>query len=184
MEVTCPSCGAVFGIDTSMGDDQVCPACMFPFRLEGEAAQGLPTAMILEVQAEDGQLLGSMERVRIRENIYSGVLQGVERVREAGGEWVAIGSRPEFADVLHLIGVDVAGLAVARQQIKGWKRDTSAGGDKKHPRPQVLPRKRPSATKSAESRILRALGTRQQKLVAVFLVLAAVWLLDLVVNWF
>ena len=184
MEVTCPSCGAVFGVDTSMGNDQVCPACMFPFRMEGPAAQGLPPAMLLDVQGEDGQYLGSMDRLQIRERIYSGVLKGGERIRETGGEWEPVGSRPEYAEVLHLIGVDVAGLAVARQQIKGWKRDASAGGTKRRPRPKVLPRAKGAEKALLSPAFLQAMPSRQRKMVVVLGVLVLIFLIDFLVSIF
>ncbi len=178
MEVTCPSCGAVFGMDKSMGADQVCPACMFPFRWEGDTAQGLPAGMQLEVQGEDGQLLGRMSRIGIREQIYAGELSGVERVRLDGGEWEPIGSRPEFTQVLALVGVDVAGLAVARQQIKGWKRDASAGGDKPRPRPQVLPRtdRAPTVIDVPGGGI--TLDSRMKAMLGLLAALVLFWLVD------
>ncbi|GEM_PF-3318937 len=178
MEVTCPSCGAVFGLDPSLGQDQVCPACMFPFRLEGDGAQGLPPAMTLELQGEDGQSLGRMNRMTIREQIYAGHLKGAERVRVEGQEWEPIGGRPEFAEVLALVGVDVAGLAVARQQIKGWKRDQSAGGTKPVPRPEVLPRKDRPSNRIEIPAAVGALDSRQKKLLAVLAVLGLIWLVD------
>lgn len=184
MEVTCPSCGAVFGLDASMGQDQVCPACMFPFRLDSGDAQRLPPAMELEVQGEDGQMLGRMDRMRIRERIYAGELKGAERVRVDGEQWEPIGSRAEFAQVLALVGVDVAGLAVARQQIKGWKKDRSAGGDKAAPRQQVLPRPNRPLTPGSIPDAAQAMDPRMRKLVAVLLVLAAIWLADLFMTGF
>jgi hypothetical protein len=167
-----------------MGQDQVCPACMFPFRLESEAGQGLPVLMMLDVQSNDGLLLGRMNRMEIRERIYSGRLSGAERVRVPGQEWEPIGTRPEFAQILGLVGVDVAGLAVARQLIKGWKKDLSAGGDKAAPRPQVLPRTTRAADKPVFPRLTKALESRPGKLAAVLGVLGLIWLIDFFATGF
>lgn len=178
MEVTCPSCGAVFGLDPSMGEDQVCPACMFPFQLEGDGGGGLPGAMELDVQGEDGQLLGRLDRISIRERIYNGELKGGERVRLDGADWEPIGNRPEFAQVLALVGVDVAGLAVARQQIKGWKRDQSAGGNKAAPRQQVLPRTDKPGTRIEIPSPAAEMDPRTKKLAMVLVALGVLWVFD------
>ncbi len=126
---------------------------MFAFELEGPADVRIPVAMTLDVQSMNGLVLGRMDRLRIRESIYSGELKGSERVRETGSEWEPISERPEFAEVFTLIGIDVASLAVARQQVKGWKRDESASTlteQAKTPKsttPAELPRAIPPETK-------------------------------------
>ncbi len=157
---------------------------MFPFRLEGDSNEGLPPAMELEVQGEDGQLLGRMNRLQIRERIYAGSLKGSEHVRLDGENWEAIGSRPEFAQILALVGVDVAGLAVARQQVKGWKRDASAGGNKSS-RPSPVPP--PSEGVAPQIEIPDAVSNmnpRTRNLTLVLLLLGAIWLLDFFMKSF
>lgn len=121
MQVSCPDCGTAF--DAEEGADALtCPACFHAFRLDTPDRW-----MHVEVRAGGGRDLGVLDRYAIRERIYLGELKGQEEVRPStGGDWVDIASRPEFAEVLALVGVDLGAGRIAKQSLKGWRKTGSA----------------------------------------------------------
>jgi len=68
---------------------------------------------------------GPFDRMYLREHIYMGRLTGDERIRVPGASaWARLGDRPEFAEVLHLLGKD--GPVMGNKRIAGWQK---AGAD-------------------------------------------------------
>ncbi len=64
---------------------------------------------------------GPFDRMYLREHIYMGRLTGDERVRVPGAPaWARLGDRPEFAEVLHLLGKD--GPVMGNKRIAGWQK--------------------------------------------------------------
>jgi hypothetical protein len=97
------------------------------------APEGRPW-LTLDVRRPSGELLGRMDRHLVRERLYAGALTGLEQVRPAGtagaaaatGDWVDLNTRPEFAEVLQLIGADLGARRIAQQQLRGWRKTGSA----------------------------------------------------------
>lgn len=127
MNVRCPQCGATFQAQTG---PVTCPSCMHSFTV---APEGRPW-LTLDVRRPSGELLGRMDRHLVRERLYAGALTGLEQVRPAGtsgaaaapGDWVDLNTRPEFAEVLQLIGADLGARRIAQQQLRGWRKTGSA----------------------------------------------------------
>lgn len=128
MNVRCPQCGASFQAEVGPTS---CPSCMHSFTV---APEGRPW-LTLDVRRPSGELLGRMDRHLVRERLYAGALTGLEQVRPAGGlatgaaatgEWVDLNTRPEFAEVLQLIGADLGARRIAQQQLRGWRKTGSA----------------------------------------------------------
>jgi len=125
MKVPCPSCGARITVrGDAPGGRQTCPACMTGFLVEDDKEP--PPSLEWEVQGARGEMLGSMDTYAIRQAMYEGTFTGNERIRQSIGDWEQVLDRPEFEEVLLVVGVDVDGLRLASQNIKGWKRDVSA----------------------------------------------------------
>jgi hypothetical protein len=128
MNVRCPQCGATFQAEVG---PVTCPSCMHSFTV---APEGRPW-LTLDVRRPSGELLGRMDRHLVRERLYAGALTGLEQVRPAGhagaaaaaaGDWVDLNTRPEFAEVLQLIGADLGARRIAQQQLRGWRKTGSA----------------------------------------------------------
>lgn len=125
MNARCPQCGATFQAEVGPA---TCPSCMHGFTV---APEGRPW-LTLDVRRPSGELLGRMDRHLIRERLYAGALTGLEQVRPAGGaaaapgDWVDLNTRPEFAEVLQLIGADLGARRIAQQQLRGWRKTGSA----------------------------------------------------------
>jgi 2-oxoglutarate dehydrogenase E2 component (dihydrolipoamide succinyltransferase) len=65
---------------------------------------------------------GPFDRMYLREHLYMGRLTGDERVRVPGATaWARLGDRPEFAEVLHLLGKDEPAV-VGNKRIAGWQK--------------------------------------------------------------
>jgi len=94
---------------------------MHSFSITG-APVGLPPLLELEIKGPNAEVLGIMDRHMIREKIYTGAFKGREEIRADGGSWAPIGSRPEFAEVFQLVGVDLGQLKISQQQIRGWRK--------------------------------------------------------------
>ncbi|MCB9741940.1 MAG: hypothetical protein H6741_09935 [Alphaproteobacteria bacterium] len=121
MQVTCPECGTAFTPEED-GAQVTCPACFAAVALDAPDRW-----MELELRAPGGRALGTFDRYAVREQIYLGAFKGQEQVRPAsGGEWVDIVSRPEFAEILALMGVDLGAGQIAKQSLKGWRKTGSA----------------------------------------------------------
>ncbi len=119
--VSCPNCRNVFETPPTH-HEAICPACMHAFQIVTGDGTGLPALMELEIKGPNAEVLGIMDRHLIREQIYTGVFKGREEIRAKGGSWVAIGTRPEFAEVFQLVGVDLGQLKISQQQIRGWQK--------------------------------------------------------------
>ena len=105
----------------------VCPACMSAFVAPyvGAAPSGgsaSPVTTRWDVDdggADAGPVWSNASRHRVRAALYDGSLGAGARVRPAGvgatDAWALVGSVPEFAVVLGLLGGDLAPLAGARK---------------------------------------------------------------------
>lgn len=121
MQVSCPECGNSFTPEDARAA-LTCPACFADI-----PADTPDRWMEVELRGPGEKPLGVLDRYAVRERIYQGELKGREQVRPAaGGEWVEIGSRPEFAEVLAMMGVDLGAGQIARQSLKGWRKTGSA----------------------------------------------------------
>lgn len=126
MQVRCEECGTTFKVEASAtGTKVACPACMHEQEAE---RQDKVSWLEVEVRSATGKRLGLLDRHLVREQLYAGVLKGDEQVRAGGGEWVDIASRPEFADVLELTGVDLGSRRISAQALRGWRKTGSAIG--------------------------------------------------------
>jgi hypothetical protein len=67
-----------------------------------------------------------MGHTAIREAIYARRFSGHERTRVDNGPWIALVDQPHFAEIMELVGMDLSGVRMAHQQVKGWKKDVSA----------------------------------------------------------
>ena len=81
---------------------------------------------------------GPFDRMYLREHVYMGRLTGDERLRVPGAkEWERLGDRPEFAEVLHLLGKD--GPVLGNKRIAGWQKagpgDATLTGSAPRPSP-------------------------------------------------
>lgn len=123
VQVRCPECHNSVEVPT-LGVEVACPACMASFTPKPVEA---PTRwMDVELRTPSGRLLGPWDRHLVREKIYVGELKGQEQVRPPNGDWVDIGSRPEFAEVLQLVGVDLGSQRISKQALRGWRKTGSA----------------------------------------------------------
>lgn len=72
------------------------------------------------------QVQGPWDRMHLREQLYQGRLTGDERIRVPGaGDWQRLGDRPEFAEILRLLGKDEPKV-VGQKRIAGWKKGGGA----------------------------------------------------------
>ncbi|MCB9763980.1 MAG: hypothetical protein H6739_29690 [Alphaproteobacteria bacterium] len=122
MQVRCPECGSSFTPPSTDGA-LTCPACFHEFTVQTSTASPW---MQVEVRSATGRSLGTMDRHLVRQRIYEGQLKGHEEVRPTGGEWVPIAQRPEYAEVLRAVGVDLGADRIAQQALKGWRKTGSA----------------------------------------------------------
>lgn len=123
MQVRCPECHNAFEAPSVVGEI-ACPACMASF---APPRSSRPTEwMDVELRTASGRLLGPWDRHLVREKIYIGELKGQEQVRPPNGAWVDIASRPEFAEVLQLVGVDLGSQRISKQALRGWRKSGSA----------------------------------------------------------
>ena len=124
MQVRCPDCGNGFAPESGYrGGMLTCPACFNEFT---PAANGPSPWLEPEVRRANGELLGALDRYRVRQMIYDGQLKGTEEVRIPGESWQPIAARPEFAEVLRMLGVDLGAQRISQQQLKGWRKTGSA----------------------------------------------------------
>ena len=75
--------------------------------------------MATEVQGRNGEMLGRMGHTAIREAIYARRFSGHERTRVDNGPWIALVDQPHFAEIMELVGMDLSGVRMAHQQVKG-----------------------------------------------------------------
>ncbi|MEC7949205.1 MAG: hypothetical protein VX265_16670, partial [Myxococcota bacterium] len=65
---------------------------------------------------------GPFDRMYLREHVYMGRLTGDERIRVPGAStWARLGDRPEFAEILSLLGKE-APAVVGNKRIAGWQK--------------------------------------------------------------
>ena len=128
--------------------------------------------MVMEVQGRNGEMLGRMGRTAIREAIYARRFSGHERTRVDNGPWTALVDQPDFAEIMELVGMDLGGVRLAHQQVKGWKKDVSAKKSTRRTGPSTEIRAAPS------SPVAKTPAPSKGKLLALALALALVaWLL-------
>ena len=139
MKVPCPSCGARITVkEDAPGGQQTCPACMTGFAVASES-EDLPL-MEWELQGPRGEMLGHHDPWSIRQALYAGEFSGMERVRQPHGNWESLLDKPEYEEVLRVVGKDVGAMRLASQNIKGWRKDASASQKRMiTPRPDTLP---------------------------------------------
>lgn len=123
MQVRCPECHNSVEVP-ALGVEVACPACMASFT--PQPAEAANRWMDVELRTPSGRLLGPWDRHLVREKIYTGELKGQEQVRPPNGDWVDIASRPEFAEVLQLVGVDLGSQRISKQALRGWRKSGSA----------------------------------------------------------
>ena len=150
MKVPCPSCGARITVkEDAPGGQQTCPACMTGFTVASDA-EDLPP-MEWEVQGPRGEMLGHHDPWSIRQALYAGEFSGMEKVRQPHGNWEFLLDKPEYEEVLRVVGNDVDAMRLASQNIKGWRRDASANRKRMiAPGPAPLPAA-PEAMKASEA---------------------------------
>lgn len=120
MDARCPECQTRFAVPAP--GPATCPACMHSFAAgEDPALWAEP-----ELRRPEGELLGRMDRYLVRQRLYAGELTGLEQARVPGGEWVPLASRPEYAEVLTVLGVDLGARRISQQNLKGWRKTGSA----------------------------------------------------------
>lgn len=120
MDARCPECQTRFAVPSA--GPATCPACLTEFSAgEDPGLWAEP-----ELRLPEGELLGRMDRYLIRQRLYAGELSGLEQARVPGGEWVPLASRPEYAEVLEVLGVDLGARRISQQQLKGWRKTGSA----------------------------------------------------------
>ncbi len=150
MKVPCPSCGARITVkEDAPGGQQTCPACMTGFTV-ATGEEDLPP-MEWEVQGPRGEMLGHHDPWSIRQSLYAGTFSGMEKVRQAHGDWEPLLDQPEYEEILRVVGNDVDAMRLASQNIKGWRRDASASRKRMiTPGPDALPAA-PETIKASEA---------------------------------
>ena len=138
MHAVCPSCSAF--VDVDAGQLTSCPQCGHWWIVEGETAPtqaisaeaaaagaldegGAGSPWEFELQHADGDLWqGPYDRFSLRELLYVGRLTGDENIRVPGTTDIErLGERPEFVEVLQLIG-KAESTQTHRSSIAGWKK--------------------------------------------------------------
>jgi hypothetical protein len=124
MLLSCPRCAAA--VPVQAGEAAICGACGHRWT-PGVVLRGAGSGpWEFEVQLAPGDApQGPYDRLALRELLYVGRLTGDERVRVPGdSQWSPIAERPEFLEVLDLLGKR-PGAGATRHSIAGWRKAPS-----------------------------------------------------------
>lgn len=110
----------------------------------GPTPEAHPWEFELQLGVGD-RVQGPFDRMYLREHLYMGRLTGDERVRIPGAAaWGRLGDRPEFQEVLHLLGKDEPAV-LGNKRIAGWQK--AGAGSVSHT--GSAPRPTPAASAAA-----------------------------------